>query len=533
MSRHLHPASKMYEISQRLNTLAQQFGVIAVQLGPEVGAHACDTLLLLSKLAGDLPTVARVDGADARGEMRRFLDQGVRSFVSPVVDSGYALGDFVQALRVTAGDAFAQVRKIIRIETVAGCQRFAEIVRQAEFADIAEVGVDWRGLAGADRNGAADPAAYALAREVGATAKRLGKRVAVGGGISPANAPMVAGCVRPDYVYTGLLVLDVAKVQDVADAVRQAIGFERFFVESVPEAWPEGRPALPPPVEGPDQATEGVSAGLQARKVFKFITGIDNPDRAEIRFLAQVYALAGADIIDVAARPDLVEVTREAIATARRQALGLGRTTQIMVSLALERDPHVERPADHPDHRAFVVPLDTAAMAANVEACLQAGAAMVELHASDSEDPALREAVEALSAVLEGRYLSVCLGAEAWRPPRDVLRQATLVREVHGPHTMIQAEGLSLVKDGSLGSSIQGLALAQALLLHTRAYVVVAGGANYWTRDLSDVLGVPIHGIASGSYARRLVAGFLDAVAAARLARRFAERARGGVRPYV
>lgn len=528
MSRNLQPAPELYEMSQRLHALARRSGVIALELRTEVGAFACDTLSLLSKLAGNIPTVARVAGPDVRGDIRRSLDAGIRSIRSPVVDSGYALGDFIQALRATAGDAFPGVRKTINIETPNGYRKLAEIVQHPDFVHIDEVGLNLRGLAAAHRSGFGD-STDEMVRDVCATVRRQGKRLAVGGGITAANASALVARVGPDYLHTGMLVIEVAKVRDISDAVRQALEFERFWADGVAEKSPVARPVAFLPPQGPDPATDGLSASLQARGLFKFITGIENADRADIRFLAQVYALAGADIIDVAARPDVVEATREAIAAVREWSSGhppLG--AQIMVSLALEHDPHVEKPADRPEHRAFVVPADAAHMAANVDACLQEGADMVELHASDSEDPALREAVEALSAVLEGRYLSVCLGAEGWRSPRDVIRQATLVREIHGPHTMIQAEGISLVKDGSLASSVQGLALAQALLVHTRAYVVVAGGANYWTRDLSDMLGIPIHGIASGSYARHLVEGFGDVAAAARLARRFADHARGG-----
>lgn len=279
---------------------------------------------------------------------------------------------------------------------------------------------------------------------------------------------------------------------------------------------------------------DSLSESLQSRSVFKFIIGINNYDWDDIRFLTQVYTLAGADIVDVAGRPDVVVATREAMTQVGRQFPDHLPKSKIMVSLALEHDPHLGNAEVHPEHRAFIVPTDPSALAANVEACLDEGAEMVELHASDSKDHALTEAVEALSSVLRGRYLSVCLGTEGLRSPRDVIRQAGLVRAIHGPHTMIQAEGIVLAKDHSPASSVQGLALAQALLAKTTAYIVVAGGSNDWTRSLTDMLGIPVHGIGSGSYARNLVEGYRasgphadDFAAAARIARRFASRAKG------
>jgi hypothetical protein len=100
---------------------------------------------------------------------------------------------------------------------------------------------------------------------------------------------------------------------------------------------------------------------------------------------------------------------------------------------------------------------------------------------------------------------------------------------------MIQAEGPTTTRRTDPSSSLQGLAMAQLLLARTAAYVVVAGGANHWTRHLADVLGVPVHGVASGTYARGLVPRTAnpDAAAtqaAADVARAFVEQLRGGAR---
>ena len=281
---------------------------------------------------------------------------------------------------------------------------------------------------------------------------------------------------------------------------------------------------------------DSFASALEAGTVFKFITGIGNFDGDDIRFLAHVYALAGADIIDVAARPDVVAAARGALdeAVGRHPRRRSETAPRLMASLALERDPHVEAAWTPTGHRALVVPADAAALAEHAAACLSAGAEMVELHASDSDDADLAAAVRALSDVLQGRYLSVCLGAEGLRAPRAVVRQAVLAHSIHGPRTMIQAEGIALAKDSSPAASLQGLALAQALLAHTSTRVIVAGGTNFWTRNLVELLGVPVHGIAAGTYARSLVEGFrappagpVDVATAARVARRLTLHAKG------
>ena len=275
-----------------------------------------------------------------------------------------------------------------------------------------------------------------------------------------------------------------------------------------------------------------LTARLESRSLVKFILGLTNFDVAEIRFLTKVYTLAGADIIDVAADLGIVVATRDAMEEIRDQFPDLGAPPSLMVSVALERDPHIGGVPLNPAQRASVAPATTQALAANVEACLELGADAVELHAAASDDASVTEAVAALHRVLGNRYLSVCLGTQGLSAPHDAVRQAKLAREIHGRPTMIQVEGLTTTGRADPSSSLQGVALAQVLLARTAAYIVAAGGANHWTRHLADVLGVPVHGVAAGTYARGLVPGTTNPNAAASeavtaVARAFVEQLRG------
>lgn len=251
-----------------------------------------------------------------------------------------------------------------------------------------------------------------------------------------------------------------------------------------------------------------LAARLESRSLVKFILGLTNFDLAEIRFLTQAYTLAGVDVIDVAADPAIVSHVRQAMDDIREEIPDLGPLPRIMVSAALAHDPHIDGVRIAPEYRAAVAPDNADELKATVAACLTRGADMVELHASDSDDASLREAVGAVTPLLGDRYLSVCLGTQGRRSPRSVIRQAALAQEVHGPRTMIQAEGLTASRRADPASSLAGLAMAQALLAHTSVYVLVAGAANHWTRNAAEILGVPVHGVASGTYARDLVKAF-------------------------
>lgn len=522
-------------ILRRLMALARASGVVALTLAAEPGPPPPERVPLLTALAARIPTMVAVGDTAALAGLHPYLEMGARSVLSPVLASGPDLSDFIRGVRDVAGDGFGALGKWVRLGHVEAYRRLAQLVDHPDFLYVSGIHVDRDGLAASTGRDTPDPAVDAMVREIRAWADRLGRPVAVGGHITPETAPAVARDLAPDSLATRMLTLRVAGVPDISAAVRGALEFEAQFAAWRPEAAPPRGPGAPRPVQGAG-TQDSLTEALESRTAFKFIIGIQNGDCADVRFLTQVYALAGADIIDVAARPDVVAATVEALAQARRQSVHSPAGTRVMVSLALERDPHVQPGASDAEHRKIVVPTGPSALVANVRACLDAGAEMVELHASDSDDPDLTAAVAALSALLGDRYLSVCLGAEGFRSPRDVIHQAGLVREIHGPHTMIQAEGLSLQKGAAPATSVQGLALAQALLAKTSAYIVVAGGGNYWTRNLADLLGVPVHAIAAGTYARKLVEGLRregaadgpDLAAAVAVAQRFAAHVKGG-----
>jgi hypothetical protein len=275
---------------------------------------------------------------------------------------------------------------------------------------------------------------------------------------------------------------------------------------------------------------DGVGMRLRSRSLVKFIVGMTTFDPAETRFLAQVYALAGADIIDVAAEPGIVRATRRAVAEVRDALPDPADPPRIMVSTALPRDPHLEGAALEPGQRAAVAPATQAELRTGLRACLDAGAEMVELHASGSDDRSLEAAMAVMQPLLADRYLSVCLGTQGAGATRDIVRQARRVRDLHGPRTMIQAEGRVSAGRHEAASSLAGLALSRTLLAETSAYVLVAGGANPWTRAVAEMLGVAAHGVAIGTYARSLVKPFQAADREGSVKPAAVELARGLVR---
>lgn len=505
MSAPWHSGESTFDLSRRLGRAHERWGVTEIRAAPD--EDAWDALILLARVSGAGPAVRAVVGAGEPTGARRTLEYDVRRVLVPV--------DSLRALRACAGWLGTEgLDGGVRVTTLAAGRALASCLAEHAYAGVRWIELDLEAMA---QTG--DLAALDVARHLVAIARGLGRPVAVVGLRSPGRVSDIMATLHPDVWVTGRLAITLARAPDLGRSLAVALEHERRLDAWVAESGQTSLPRGVAPSEVTATDPDPLRAALEARRLFKCITGIANHDRGEVALLTATYAAAGADIIDVAARPDVVRAARQALLGARPSG---GSLPALMVSVALDPDPHLEGMADD-HHRAFVAPPGPADMLANMRACLAEGAEMVELHASDSPDDDVVAAVRALSGVLGDRYLSVCLGAEGRRPPRDVVRQARLVAGIHGPRTMIQAEGVTVRKDGSPTSTLQGLALAQVVLAQTTAYCIVAGGANYWTADLAHLLGVPIHGVASGSYARALIHGCGPA-AATRLARGFVAR---------
>lgn len=104
-------------------------------------------------------------------------------------------------------------------------------------------------------------------------------------------------------------------------------------------------------------ATYRPLGSLQEGRWFKLICGASFQHLPAVRNLALVYALAGADCIDIAADPSVIAIVREALEIAHRLILEASdRLTQVeslpwlMVSLNDGEDPHFRKAQFDPNH---------------------------------------------------------------------------------------------------------------------------------------------------------------------------------------
>lgn len=288
----------------------------------------------------------------------------------------------------------------------------------------------------------------------------------------------------------------------------------------------------------------GVKNALESRHFFKLICGASYRNQSSITRLAQVYASAGAHVIDVGAQPELVAAVHNGI-----QAAGLPEHKQplIMVSVGINQDLHFLRVAKEVSrcenhgfcasacpHEVFVgseirlenclgcdycvvacpedalrlVPRDPInEIERNLDACFAAGATALEVHTGTGHREELQQMIELLkpwSSKLE--LLAFSLGAHG-QSLEELVALARFIVAQWGSEIIIQADGKPISGRKGRKSTQPSLDLAWSLFsAGIPAYIQVSGGTNNLTGQVARELRVPIHGIGMGSFARK----FLD-----------------------
>jgi len=279
----------------------------------------------------------------------------------------------------------------------------------------------------------------------------------------------------------------------------------------------------------------------------KLICGASLHHTPLIRNLALIYTLAGVDCIDVAADPAMVRAAQGGVSLA--QALDPGCASPwIMVSFNAGEDPHFRKaaltvaacPPQCPQPCVSVCPphaisgsLPIAISQALCYGCgrcqpvcpsqvlgmvshpvsaagvfpqlLELGIAAVEIHTHPGELAAFAEVWQHLQAGIPSLALvSVSFGDGAHL--RAYLESLLRVMQPPPARLIWQTDGRPMSGDIGVGATRATLHLARKVLdLGLPGYVQLAGGTNAHTMTKARQLGMPVAGVAYGSYARQLV----------------------------
>ena len=300
---------------------------------------------------------------------------------------------------------------------------------------------------------------------------------------------------------------------------------------------------------------------LRSSRYFKLVCGAGNENAEEVRRLAVVYTLAGANGFDVSAKPEVVSACGEGIDLAYGYAehfkVEIPARPYITVSVGMPGDHHVRKafiiddcvscdlcipvcPTDAIPESLEIIPElcigcgnceaacppkvaairyrhSGAELAELLPKCLEAGAENIELHAAVPGDDAILEEWEVVNASQPDNFISMCLDRHHLSNVQliDRIRAAYAVA---GDRTIIQADGVPM-SGGSddHNTTLEAVAIADVIQKDLkdkdRAFrdlpILLSGGTNGKTAQMARLCAVPYQGVSIGTHARGIVKGWV------------------------
>jgi ferredoxin len=288
---------------------------------------------------------------------------------------------------------------------------------------------------------------------------------------------------------------------------------------------------------------------FERREYFKVVCGAGNEDAEEVRKLSLVYTLAGANGIDVSANVEVVKSSIAGVAKAYELAEKLDKKIKhrpfINVSIGMRGDPHIRkarvdqalcthcgaclavclRQAITDTHQIVekrCIGCGDCARVCLVSAvsffdkrnelkkilpeCLKEGTETFELHAIIPDDESVMADWQMMTGILENNFISMCLD-------RSQLSDAHLIRRIKAaaelaPGRMIvQADGVPMSGgEDDYNTTLQAVAISDVIAKSKLPVMILtSGGTNSKTGELLKMCGVRAHGVAIGTFARKLI----------------------------
>lgn len=281
---------------------------------------------------------------------------------------------------------------------------------------------------------------------------------------------------------------------------------------------------------------------LKNNKCFKLVCGAGNEDATEVEKLVKLYSSAGCKFFDLSAKPEIVDAAKRGLED---------REGYFCVSVGIKGDPHVRKAcidgekcvgchkceeicpqkAIHGSkinkvrclgcgkcenvcrHDAISYISENKDLREVLPPLIEKGIDCIELHAMGVCDDEVFEKWGYINEIFDG-LLSICT-SRGHLSEENMIKRIKSMTACRKPYsTIIQADGFPMSggKD-DYKTTLQAVSTAEIVQnAKLPVYIMLSGGTNSKTSELAKMCGINYNGIAIGTFARKIVARYVDRV---------------------
>lgn len=284
---------------------------------------------------------------------------------------------------------------------------------------------------------------------------------------------------------------------------------------------------------------------LESRKCFKLVCGAGNEDAVEVEKLVYLYASVGADYFDLSAKENVVMAALSGLKRAGKKRAD----KSLNVSVGIKGDPHVSKavidaakctacgkclaacviqrailkgkPYKVNSARcigcgacakvcrfgAIIIVSEPEPLSKVLPPLIRLGLDSLELHAVTEDEELAFSQWKEMQACFPG-MLSLCIDRSRLGDRQLLARIRRFIAGRPDYSSIIQADGAPMSGcDDKAGTTLQALGTAQIVdRANLPVFLMLSGGTNSKTAKFAKLFGINAHGVALGSYARKIVA---------------------------
>jgi len=220
--------------SSELQRLKLEQGAIGIKLSTEDSAMSHAQIEEWVRIArGILPVHVKIGGPNARYDIKSILPMDVDGVIGPMIESPYALENFISAVRDFCSPLqYRRIKKCVNIETAFAIRHLDEILNSPFARDIDEVTIGSSDLLqslGAKRSSADF---IDLVRTTILRIKKSGFSVSLGGGIQPNTIDQILRDAQPAKFNTRIVAFACDGRETFRTAVEEALRFELLMLRN-------------------------------------------------------------------------------------------------------------------------------------------------------------------------------------------------------------------------------------------------------------------------------------------------------------
>ena len=234
-----HNPELIANLRARLLQLKHQNHIVALKTGTEVEDMDAGEIAMMREISRQangqfMPLVVKIGGPEARRDMRECLAIGVDVMLAPMVETVYALVNFVETAEALMRETKTQAKLAMNLETATAVANLDAMIATEAFRRLAQVTIGRGDLSKSMNLAVDDEEVLRTTRNVLTKLNRQGKLTSVGGGLSVHNIANMSEVLPSARFNTRHVALNNSAefARDAARNLTEALHFEQSMYEA-------------------------------------------------------------------------------------------------------------------------------------------------------------------------------------------------------------------------------------------------------------------------------------------------------------